>query len=569
MNQKLSREDQAKIDIGKTDVSKVTARVLSVAFLLAIAAVPVVQGMHELAGYRAGKVKTILPSFFSVYSAAAESARKLAGGGKDFASAVFDANENLLQGIIRYEDDLENDSVFRNAVIPPSQAVFTAAFRLGNENAVIGRDGWLFYEPGIRYLTSPIGDDGGAANRGSAKANTVFVEKKASPLEAIVDFNRQLRERNIRLILLPVPVKPMFYPEKISAHFDGANGYLRNPSFDELKKELAKRGIPVVDTAPLLERLKKTSRREIFLKTDSHWRPATVAAAAGDLAAYMEKNVALSQYNSRPLKTRTVDVANVGDIARMLLKSNEAGPEYTERASITQIVTGDDKPWASDRNAEILFLGDSFANIYSLGAMGWGESAGLVEQLSYFLHRPVDRIVQNDNGAFATRQALQHELSRGRDRLAGKKVVVWEFAVRELVTGDWKMLALKLNRSRESVFFTPAPGKEVVATGTIYDVSSRPIPGTTPYKDHIMSFHLVDVTVDGDPKENYSALVYAFSMKDNVATAAAHYRAGQKITMRLKRWYDVSAAYDSINRSEIDNEDLLFEDPCWAEEILP
>ena len=84
-----------------------------------------------------------------------------------------------------------------------------------------------------------------------------------------------------------------------------------------------------------------------------------------------------------------------------------------------------------------------------------------------------------------------------------------------------------------------------------------------------MSFHLVDVTVDGDPKENYSALVYAFSMKDNVATAAAHYRVGQKITMRLKRWYDVSNKYDSINRSEIDNEDLLFEDPCWAEEILP
>ncbi|MBN2351331.1 MAG: hypothetical protein JXD23_02095 [Spirochaetales bacterium] len=568
MKEKLSREEQAKLEIGKTDISKAASRALVVVFLLAIASVPIVQGIHELAGYLAGKEKSLLPSFFTMYSDVGESVKKLADGRKDFASGVFDANEHLLQGIIRYEDDLENDSVFRNAVIPPSQALFAKAFHLGNENVVIGRDGWLFYEPGIRYLTSAVGENAVAADRSSAKANTVFVEKKAGPLQAIVDFNRQLRERNIRLILMPVPIKPMFYPEKISVQFNGANGYLRNPYFDELKKELEEQGIPIVDTAPLLERLKKTSGREIFLKMDSHWTPETVAAAAESLAAFIEKNIDLSIYNSRPLKTRTIDVVNVGDIARMLLKSDTAGPEYTERASITQIVSNNNEPWSSDRNAEILFLGDSFANIYSLGAMGWGESAGLVEQLSFFLNRPIDRIVRNDNGAFATRQALQYELSRGRDRLAGKKVVVWEFAVRELATGDWKTLPLKLNESRESSFFTPEAGKEAVVTGVVGDVSSRPIPGTTPYKDHIMTFHLVDVIINGETEKTYDALVYAFSMTDNVPAPASQYRVGQNITVRLKRWYDVNDKYDSINRSEIDDGELLFEDPCWAEEII-
>ncbi len=81
-------------------------------------------------------------------------------------------------------------------------------------------------------------------------------------------------------------------------------------------------------------------------------------------------------------------------------------------------------------------LGDSFANIYTLESMGWGTSAGLIEQLSYTLRRPVDRLVQNDEGAFATRAMLR----RDPDRLNGKLVVVYQFAARELAFGDWKVI---------------------------------------------------------------------------------------------------------------------------------
>ena len=87
--------------------------------------------------------------------------------------------------------------------------------------------------------------------------------------------------------------------------------------------------------------------------------------------------------------------------------------------------------------ADVLLLGDSFTNIYSLASMGWGDSAGLAEQLSYALGRPLDRIVQNDDGAFATRALLQRA---GPERLAGKRVVIWQFAARELMSGDWKVI---------------------------------------------------------------------------------------------------------------------------------
>jgi len=58
--------------------------------------------------------------------------------------------------------------------------------------------------------------------------------------------------------------------------------------------------------------------------------------------------------------------------------------------------------------------------------------------LSYTLRRPVDRLVQNDEGAFATRVMLQ----RDSGRLDGKRVVVYQFAARELAFGDWKVIPL-------------------------------------------------------------------------------------------------------------------------------
>jgi alginate O-acetyltransferase complex protein AlgJ len=68
--------------------------------------------------------------------------------------------------------------------------------------------------------------------------------------------------------------------------------------------------------------------------------------------------------------------------------------------------------------------------------MGWGTSAGLVEQLSYALRRPVDRLAQNDDAAFATRAML----ARDPGRLEGKRVVIYQFAARELASGDWAIL---------------------------------------------------------------------------------------------------------------------------------
>src|SRR5205085_12556730 len=172
----------------------------------------------------------------------------------------------------------------------------------------------------------------------------------------------------------------------------------------------------------------------------------------------------------------------------------------------------------------------------------------------------------NSDGAVATREILGRELARGRDRLAGKKLVIWEFAARELAFGDWKMLDMKLGQPMPAKFFVPKSGELVFASGTVDGISSVPRPGSVPYKDHILSLHLTDLTVEGrDEIAGLEALVYSESMRDNVLTATARLRPGDRVTLRLRPWIDVADKYEKINRSEIDDPVVQLEEPCWGE----
>ncbi len=226
-----------------------------------------------------------------------------------------------------------------------------------------------------------------------------------------------------------------------------------------------------------------------------------------------------------------------------------------------------DNFWRPNPAAEVLLLGDSFANIFSLGALGWGEAAGLPEHLSAALGgRPLDCLLRNSDGAFATREMLANELARGRDRLAGKKVVIWEFAARELAFGNWKLLDFRLGQPAPTRFLAPSPGETIEASGTIEAIASIPRPGTVPYKDHIVAVHLGQIQIAGRQETaGLQAVAYFWSMRDNVWTPAARLRPGEQVKVRLRPWAEVSAQNEQINRSELDEAALQLEEPVWAE----
>ena len=202
--------------------------------------------------------------------------------------------------------------------------------------------------------------------------------------------------------------------------------------------------------------------------------------------------------------------------------------------------------------------------------MGWGESAGFAEHLSvgvasaYRLHSAKQRRVIRHARNFEQR-------ARARARPAGwKKLVIWEFAARELSFGNWKLLDLKLGEAKPSRFLSLKAGEEIAVSGTVESISPVPRPGTVPYKDHIEALHLVDIAgADSrDAAESHAqAVVYLWSMRDNEWTSAARLRPGDRVKLRLRPWPDVSAQYEKFNRTELDDSALQLEEPVWGEDV--
>src|SRR5947207_1948829 len=313
------------------------------------------------------------------------------------------------------------------------------------------------------------------------------------PVKAIVDFHNQLAARGIDLVVLPVSVKPSTEGEMLAvsnANRAQASGALPNPSFNEFKARLEREKVRLFDPEPFLMERKKSGHR--YLETDTHWRPETMEIVAERLADFLQLPVAAGSTSPSIVEK---EIVSRGDIAAMLKLSSADKFFPPEKVTIRQVVTGN-ALWRPSKEADVLLLGDSFSNIFSFEAMSWGESAGFAEHLSFALRRPIDCILRNSDASFATREILSNELARGRDRLAGKKLVIWEFAARELSFGNWKLLDLKLGETKTSRFLSLKPSEELAVNGTVECISPVPRPGTVPYKDHIEALNLVVLVTD-------------------------------------------------------------------------
>lgn len=548
-HRKISREEEAELALKQTIFTPGTQSLLIALFLITICVVPAIQFAAEL---RAPRKAGGLPTF-DVYKPYPTWA-KIRGvrSATDLWHLLPRAAE-----LKTAEKEIESQSVVSAWLLPRVQSLLADKLRAGNEQVYLGRERWLFYRPDVDYITGPPFLEP-ARIRHRTHADRV----QPDPVKAIVDFRNQLAGRGIELIAMPVPMKPGIDADKL-ATAAAESAPLQNASFLEFKARLEKSGVRVFDPGPsLIARKSASKQKALYLETDTHWRPETMELVAQNLAAMIPPSDA-TQAASMQVVEKQID--GLGDIARMLRLPPAQDLYRPERVTIHEVSTAN-TTWRPSPDADVLLLGDSFSNIFSLAGLGWGESAGFAEHLSRALGRPLDCILRNSDAAYATREILSRDLARGRDRLAGKKVVVWEFAARELSFGDWKMLEMKVGQPAIAKFFAPKEGETVIVNATVRAISGVPRPGTVPYKDHVLAVHLTEVGIEGrSEKEPLESLVYLESMRENVLTVAAHLRPGDRVTLRLQAWSDVSDKFDKTNRSEIADPAVQLEEPAWGE----
>ncbi|HET7539937.1 MAG TPA: hypothetical protein VFK05_08695 [Polyangiaceae bacterium] len=402
-------DEQLRRGIIATDVSRPAAWLLTLLFLTAIYALPLSQAYLEK---REGEDSSLGELFQRAPTA-----------------------EHLRQ----VEKGIEDASYAKAWVQPRAQLWLTRLGRVGNKLSVVGHDGWLYFTPGVLHVGGPgFLERSAQLSREKDALDAGQEAVHADPIPAILAFQRALSQRGARLVLLPMPDKAALEPAPLHGRPGRTSAPAQNVDYDRFLEQLRKAGVAVFDARKsALQR----SEQPLYLVQDTHFTPQFMEQIAKDLAKMVDSLGVLPKLADAPVLHAVEQPASrVGDLVDMLKLPEEQQLFQPQSVLVHQVQDESGEAWESDPSADVLLLGDSFTNIFSLEGMGWGNSSGLAPHLALSLRRPIDVIAQNDSGAFATRQALSRELSAGQDRLAGKRVVIWEFASRELSVGDWKLL---------------------------------------------------------------------------------------------------------------------------------
>lgn len=491
------------------------------------------------------------------------------------AQQVLAVNRRWLAGARKIEDAIGERSLAVKILRPVTQWILSGVLGAGTEFVYLGEAPWLFYGPDLRYVTGQGFLTPFEHRRRSESADTVSGPPESDPRSAILDLYQVLRARDIQLIVMPTPVKPSIEFEQLGGSQIAPTVEVENPSYRTFVDELRQQGVLVFDVGEVIRTARETSDGPFYLATDTHWRPDTVELVAHHLASFVADAVQLPVSMSTPLESSYSEVTNHGDTARLLGLSPGQPLFLPETVQIRRVTPAARTRWLPDSNADILLLGDSFTNVYSLKTMGWGESAGLAEQLSFEMRRPIDRLSQNDAGASAPRALLAAELGRGHDRLAGKRAVIFQFANRELAFGDWSLIDLTLKSRPDLSTFAvpPQEGQPINASGVIRAIGPIPRPESVPYNDQIVAIHVDDLTVQTGTYAltGTEALVYVWGMQEKELTPINNYRIGDLITLSLSAWSNVSQDLDGINRGEINDPRVQLAEPWWGQlrEVLP
>ncbi len=297
-------------------------------------------------------------------------------------------------------------------------------------NTVSGKSGWYYFVPELRSLS--CGRFWGAESK---KVSRVTQKEYADPLPAIMDFKKQLDKAKVELIVVPVPAKCTIYPDSISNLKLVSNGKVVRTDIyqQEFMNLLKSKGIKVIDLVPAFLSKRSGSLGNLYCKQDTHWSGQGCVAAANVIGAEINKYAWSKSVKKRKYSKSTKSVSVKGDMMGSIGKG--AKPESLQLTFVKELNSSKAASGIEWRQSPVLLLGDSHNLIFHSGGDMQAQGAGLADNLAAVIGYPVDIVAVRGSGATPARLNLM----RRNDNLAGKKLVVWCFSVREFTEGQgWR-----------------------------------------------------------------------------------------------------------------------------------
>lgn len=310
-----------------------------------------------------------------------------------------------------------------------------ALARAASAKAVAADGGWLYLTAELRFLS--LGEFWGEA---SVDTGMALNPAHRDPLEPIDDFNRQLEDLGIRLLVVPVPPKALIYPAPL-----GCSREDTRESLERLRAFYAvlhDHGVAVLDLTEDFLKPEALAEGKLYCMTDSRWSGIGIKRAATRinewLAGLEDIGPALRGEQAWNLVPRTQKIS--GDLSHLLKRSDEEDVEVveTQNEQASLATTSPDSP--------VLLLGDSHALIFHEGGELYASNAGLSDHLAALLGRPIDVVGVKESGATASRLALMRHMNASSDYIKAKKVVIWCFSVSEFTEAEsWRFVPLPLH----------------------------------------------------------------------------------------------------------------------------
>ena len=248
----------------------------------------------------------------------------------------------------------------------------------------------------------------------------------------IADTQRQLAESGVELLVVPIPMRLNLYPEallevELDESFEGVG-----PGLVQLCRNLRAAGVVMLELLPPLSRVRGdpagTSDQLLFMRENAHWSPRGLALSADLIAQHVRARPWFEPLGAADSRLEQDHATWEPDGER--LPEGVAPPELT----FERVLDPAGKPVArTDKTSPVVLWGDSFTTVFK------SQGADLPRHLNHLLGGPLDVIASLGGGADSTRL----NFARRPHPMEGKRLVIWTFSTRSLLTSKWETIRLK------------------------------------------------------------------------------------------------------------------------------
>ncbi len=312
----------------------------------------------------------------------------------------------------------------------------------------LARENWCYQMSELRYgATGPFFGEA---------AQTFFPDappEEADPLGAVLDFRDQLEARGIDLIFVPIPVRPLIYPEGVIdlGEFVDADPLPDlKPMQNRFLGIVGNAGVLTVDLTSLFLRNRRYVGGPLYCKSDTHWTPSGATLAAMSIGRLLK---------SRPWYEHTVDELDDPTAKFSMRWSNRrhfghcykklrdlGGVENLseEELSVREIIgpgsLRSGRKTLRHPDSPVVVLGDS-------NMLWWQQmNAAFPQQLAFELGYWVDTLTTHGGGINEARLNLARTLREDPEYLDGKRAVIWIFTARSMINAKPYWLRIPLPR---------------------------------------------------------------------------------------------------------------------------